>query len=292
MAWTLEANIKGPAGVPGGAPAWQGAWQPATTYSANDAVSYQGSSYYAPTAIAADVAPPTAPWQTIAEQGDTGPAGATGPQGATGATGPPGATGSQGPAGATGAQGIQGPQGVPGTPATLGPTLTTIEALTGTLNTMLYFTGTDVAALTAVTAFARTLMDDADALTMRGTLVLGTAATQAYTAGTFTATLTGCSGTAPSGTARYATMGQMALVFLPQMAGTSNATTCTITGLPAGLSCPDVVRAFTLVDAGAFQAGVLQLSGTSITVYPNMQFGSWPATGSKGVYGPVLSYVL
>jgi Collagen triple helix repeat (20 copies) len=75
MAWTLEANIKGPAGVPGGAPSWQGTWQPATAYSANAAVSYQGSSYYAPTAIAADVVPPTAPWQIIAEQGAQGPPG-------------------------------------------------------------------------------------------------------------------------------------------------------------------------------------------------------------------------
>jgi hypothetical protein len=75
MAWTLEANIKGPAGVPGGAPAWQGTWQLATAYSANDAVSYQGSSYYAPTAIAADVAPPAAPWQIIAQQGAQGPPG-------------------------------------------------------------------------------------------------------------------------------------------------------------------------------------------------------------------------
>jgi len=90
-------------------------------------------------------------------------------------SGVPGPAGPAGPAGPTGPQGEPGP---PGADATLGPTLTTIEALTGTLNTMLYFTGTDVAALTALTAFARTLLDDGDALTMRGTLGLGTMSTQ------------------------------------------------------------------------------------------------------------------
>jgi Chaperone of endosialidase len=328
VAWTLEANIKGPAGVPGGAPAWQGTWQPATAYSANDAVSYQGSSYYAPSAIAPDVAPPAAPWQTIAQQGAPGPPGVsnaahtgewnwsnqtTSPpangqvrannsaplsvtrlfvsaqnaggtdtsnfQGAitvgddlylqqktdasnwsrwditgtpidhttwweypvtpvagsptaitnntpidvsfltvtggaaqwyTGAGAPaatlggPGdmylaadgsvwrndevagwqvsptdLTGPQGSQGPQGMQGPPGPQGVPGTPATLGPTLTTIEALTGSANTGICFTGTDVAALFPLTAFARTLLDDGDAATMRGTLgVPATAAVQ------------------------------------------------------------------------------------------------------------------
>jgi hypothetical protein len=110
--------------------------------------------------------------------GPVGPAGPQGIQGETGATGPPGPPGPEGAQGPQGIQGIQGPQGVPGAPATLGPTLTTIEALTGTLNTMLYFTGTDVAALTPLTPYARTLLDDADQGTMRTTLGLGTMAVQ------------------------------------------------------------------------------------------------------------------
>jgi hypothetical protein len=118
--------------------------------------------------------------QLYLRSGTPGPAGPAGPTGPTGATGPPGPEGPQGPEGdpgPQGIQGIQGPQGVPGTPATLGPTLTTIEALTGTLNTMLYFTGTDVAALTALSPYTRTLLDDGDAGTWRSTLGLGTLST-------------------------------------------------------------------------------------------------------------------
>jgi Chaperone of endosialidase len=87
-------------------------------------------------------------------------------------------SGAPGPQGPAGPQGPQGPQGVPGTPATLGPTLTTIEALTGTVDTMLYFTGTDVAALTALTPYARGLLGAVDAGTWRSTLGLGTMAVQ------------------------------------------------------------------------------------------------------------------
>ena len=105
-------------------------------------------------------------------QGDPGPTGSTGATGSTGPPGPQGDPGTPGATGATGAtgaqgiqgiQGIQGPQGDPGTPATLGPTLTTIEALTGIADRLIYFTGTDVAALAVLTAVARTLLAAADA---------------------------------------------------------------------------------------------------------------------------------
>src|SRR5215471_13952103 len=77
-----DQGIQGP---PGGAPSWRGEWNSSTTYVANDAVSYVGSSYYAPSNVTLGVAPPAAPWQQIAAKGDTG---STGPTGATGATGP------------------------------------------------------------------------------------------------------------------------------------------------------------------------------------------------------------
>ena len=176
---------------------------------------------------------------------------------------------------------------------TLGPTLTTIEALTGTANTMLYFTGTDVAALSALSAYARTLLDDADAATMRGTLLLGTASTQAYTEGTFMATATGFSGTAPSGTAHYRILGKVGVVFLPNFIGTSNATTFTVTGLPAALTPVDLTRQWAPVqDNGVYGHGVVTVFGTGLTVTRDVASSPWTATGAKALFGHTLTYVL
>jgi hypothetical protein len=90
----------GATGAPGPTMIWRGAWVNTTAYNQYDAVAYQGSSYMA-TAPSTGVTPPTAPWALIAQQGATGPQGATGATGATGPQGPTGATGPQGPAGAT-----------------------------------------------------------------------------------------------------------------------------------------------------------------------------------------------
>lgn len=86
-----DVGPPGPQGIqgpPGGAPAWRGEWNGSTTYVSNDAVSYLGSSYYAPSDVTMGVAPPAAPWQVIALKGDTGATGATGPTGPTGPAGP------------------------------------------------------------------------------------------------------------------------------------------------------------------------------------------------------------
>jgi hypothetical protein len=56
-------------------------------------------------------------------------------------------------------------------------TLTSLSGLAGAANLMPYWTGAGVMATTALTAAARSLLDDADAAAMRATLGLGTAAT-------------------------------------------------------------------------------------------------------------------
>lgn len=74
----------------------------------------------------------------------------------------------------------------------LDATLTTMAGVTTAANTMLYFTGVDTAASAAITAFGRSLIDDADATTAQTTLGLGTMATQAASAVAITGgTMTG-----------------------------------------------------------------------------------------------------
>ena len=60
--------------------------------------------------------------------------------------------------------------------------LTSIAGLTTAANKMIYTTGSDTYAVTDLSAYGRTLIDDADAAAARTTLGLGTAATTASTA--------------------------------------------------------------------------------------------------------------
>jgi hypothetical protein len=91
------AGPTGPAGVPGPVgPAgltWRSTWVSGTSYILNDAVGYNGASYYCILATSGTTNPAsnTTNWALLASQGAIGATGATGLQGPTGATGPSGA---------------------------------------------------------------------------------------------------------------------------------------------------------------------------------------------------------
>jgi hypothetical protein len=83
----------GPQGVPGPVgPAgltWRGSWVSGTSYILNNAVGYNGASYFCTSATSGTTTPnlDTTHWALLASQGAIGPAGATGAQGPTGPQG-------------------------------------------------------------------------------------------------------------------------------------------------------------------------------------------------------------
>jgi len=125
-----DAGPIGPAGL-----TWRSAWSANTSYVKDDAVGYNGASWFclAPVSGNPSNSNPSLDnthWALLASQGATGPQGPTGATGATGATGPVGPTGAQGPQGiqgpkgddgAVGPQGPSGPQGIEGPQGPIGP---------------------------------------------------------------------------------------------------------------------------------------------------------------------------
>jgi hypothetical protein len=118
-----------------------------------------------------------------------------------------------------------------------------------------------------------------------------------FASGTFTATLTGCT-TSPTGTATWYRVGNIVTLVLPSLSGISNATTCTVTGLPAG------IQPATL-GSQAQRMGYFSDNGTHVGVFAVIQDGSgtisffrdgfanFTTSGTKAVgEGSVLTYLL
>lgn len=112
---------QGAAGADGANLTFQGAWLTGTTFTVDDLVTNNGSTYACTlnhTSSATDEpgvgANTDTYWTLFVEKGDTGPTGPTGPQGETGEQGPQGIQGETGPQGPEGPQGPQGVQGIQG----------------------------------------------------------------------------------------------------------------------------------------------------------------------------------
>ena len=123
----------GPTGAAGADALWNftGAYDSGAAYAIGDVATYQGQTWYRINANGGNVGDTPSEgtfWTLIAEKGEVGltgdtgpqgPQGDTGPQGLTGDTGPQGATGDTGPAGPTGATGDTGPTGPAGAAASI-----------------------------------------------------------------------------------------------------------------------------------------------------------------------------
>lgn len=124
----------------------------------------------------------------------------------------------------------------------------------------------------------------------------GLASLANYVDSTFTVSLTGCSA-AVTGTARYIVAGNLVTLYLPGLSGTSNATTCTLTGIPAAIrpataqgNQPMVIR-----DNSVFAFGYMQLNtdGTAFLAKSAAASGTdWTNVGTKGITSVVISYFL
>jgi hypothetical protein len=101
----------GPAGLN-----WQGVWTSETSYVEDDAVGYNGASWFCILPTSGTTTPDldTTNWALLASQGAQGQAGLNGVVGATGSTGAQGTIGLTGPEGPQGVQGAQGEQGIQG----------------------------------------------------------------------------------------------------------------------------------------------------------------------------------
>jgi hypothetical protein len=98
---TGPQGATGPTGLAGATNiSWRGQYSNITPYASNDAVGYNGSTYYCVQANTGGHLPTdTNYWQPLSMLGATGPQGPAGPQGPTGAQGSIGATGPKGDAG-------------------------------------------------------------------------------------------------------------------------------------------------------------------------------------------------
>lgn len=118
--------------------------------------------------------------------------------------------------------------------------------------------------------------------------VAGALVDMAPDSGTFTVTITGCT-TAPTGTAFWWKMGNLAVITLPAVSATSNSTALTFTGLPAALQPAHGNNTIVslLEDNGVNTYGTVQFSagsGTMTCLKASSTSGaSWTAAGTKGL---------
>jgi len=110
----------------------------------------------------------------------------------------------------------------------------------------------------------------------------------------FTATLTGCT-SSPTYTVRYVKHGNTVTLEVPDIAGTSNATTKTLTGLPAELqpaSTKQALLASVQDNGGALTPALVRIQGASIVYFANAGGAAFTAKGAFSAQPVLVTYTL
>lgn len=111
---------------------------------------------------------------------------------------------------------------------------------------------------------------------------------------TFTATGTGFTATITS-TARFMLFGDLCVLNIPQLSGTSNTTAFTITGLPSIIRPVNISYAYIrTTDNGTDARGIATLSAASSTITLNTadNLAAWTASGTKTFYAHTFTYLI
>jgi len=114
---------------------------------------------------------------------------------------------------------------------------------------------------------------------------LGDETISVYDEATFTVTGTGFVAN-PTGTARYIKIGNIVVVFIPQLTGTSNTTTFTLTGIPAAIQASRTIGNFPIRytdnSVASTTPGLLVIpSGGTWNLYTNWNAAGWTASNTK-----------
>lgn len=117
---------------------------------------------------------------------------------------------------------------------------------------------------------------------------------QLILSGSYTATLTGCSGGSPTGAVTYVKKGYVVVLYIPNITGTSNSTAATLTGMP------DIIKPLRqnvtigrIMDNTSMALGVfiIDADGT-ITLGVNAEASGFTASGTKGSQLTTITYLV
>lgn len=119
-----------------------------------------------------------------------------------------------------------------------------------------------------------------------------------YEVSSYTATLTGCT-TSPTYTVVYTKIGNQVTLMFPSWAGTSNATTKTLTGMPAAIRPSGTYPVYGMISnvidntAAATTPGSFYIASSGvITMYPNTAGGNWTNSGTATGQNCCITYTL